>query len=149
MQRHQIPTRTLIPAHPVFAALLSPVAPEILLTHWNIAGDPDAYSATGWWLAGISIILTMSALLFIMVFRIKQRISMIGNRTSWTIENQGAGDRTHRNNAPTFRKTAGISRNVAIFSNHGFLVHFSPAIGAMVWPEVFSSHEYTTVGEIT
>ncbi|RQD80672.1 MAG: hypothetical protein D5R96_08385 [Methanocalculus sp. MSAO_Arc2] len=148
MERHQIPTRTLIAAVPVFAAILSPIPPEILLTHRNIADNPDAYSDTAWWLSWISIILTMNAILCIMVYRLQQRISMIGNRTSWKIENQGKGDRTHRNNARTFRKTAGISPPVAIFSNHHFLVNLSPAIGAIIWPGVFRSHEYTTVGEI-
>ncbi|WP_211530602.1 SdpI family protein [Methanocalculus chunghsingensis] len=51
------------------AALIHPVAPEIIPTHWNLSGEPDAWSDTAYGLAIIPAIIIASALLFGMLIR--------------------------------------------------------------------------------
>ncbi|MCQ1537453.1 DUF1648 domain-containing protein [Methanocalculus taiwanensis] len=64
METHRIATLIIIAASLILAALIYPAAPEQIPTHWNLGGEPDAWSDTAFGLAIIPAILVITALLF-------------------------------------------------------------------------------------
>jgi Predicted integral membrane protein len=63
MEAHRIATLIIIAASLLTAVLIYPAAPEQIPTHWNIGGEPDAWSDTAFGLAIIPAILIATALI--------------------------------------------------------------------------------------
>jgi len=69
METHRIATLILIAGSLLTAALIYPAAPEMIPTHWNLSGEPDAWSDKVFGLAIIPAIIIAAALLFGMLLR--------------------------------------------------------------------------------
>jgi uncharacterized membrane protein len=86
MERYRIATITIIALSILLAIVLYPIAPEMIPTHWNIAGEPDAWSDKGFGLAIIPIILFGSALIFSVMLRYIGPTDLRGRRAAgWFI----------------------------------------------------------------
>lgn len=69
MEHHRIATFILIAASLLTAAFTYPVAPEMIPTHWNLSGEPDAWSDKTYGLAIIPVIIIAAALIFGMLLK--------------------------------------------------------------------------------
>lgn len=64
MEAYRIATLIIIAASLLTAVLVYPAAPEQIPIHWNLGGEPDAWSDTAYGLAIIPAILIVTALIF-------------------------------------------------------------------------------------
>ncbi|RQD80676.1 MAG: DUF1648 domain-containing protein [Methanocalculus sp. MSAO_Arc2] len=70
METHRIAFYTIIAASLLFAAILYPIAPETVPVHWNIAGEPDAWSDAHIGILSIPIIIIATGLVLSLLSRV-------------------------------------------------------------------------------
>ena len=86
METHRLAILIIIAASLLLAVLLYPVVPETIPTHWNLQGEPDAWSGKAFGLVIIPLIIILTAIIFtgILAYGWKRRDPMM-RTTGWFI----------------------------------------------------------------